>query len=66
MIMPWDISLKPPDIAAMKNRKDFRGLIRALRHRDLDIQWEASRALAGLGPEGIDHLLAGLHDHLER
>jgi len=44
----------------MKNRKDFRGLIRALRHRDLDIQWEASRALAGLGLEGIDHLLAGL------
>jgi HEAT repeat protein len=58
--MPWDISLKPADIAAMKKRKDFRGLIRALRHRDLDIQWEASQALAGLGSEGMDHLLAGL------
>ena len=60
MIIPWTISRKPPDIDTMKQRKDFHGLIRALRHRDLDTQWKASRALADLGPEGMDHLLAGL------
>ena len=60
MLIPWDLFLKPADIADMKKRKDFRGLIRSLRHRDLDIQWEASQALVGLGSEGMDHLLAGL------
>jgi hypothetical protein len=60
MIMPGDLSLKPADIAVLKKRKDFRGLIKALRHRDLDIQLEASHALGELGSEGMDHLLAGL------
>jgi HEAT repeat protein len=60
MVISWDPFLKPADISDMKKRKDFRGLIRALRHRDLNIQWEASQALADLGSEGMDHLLAGL------
>jgi HEAT repeat protein len=49
-----------PDIAALKRRKDYRGLIRALRHRNPDVQWKASAALSDLGPEGINHLLSGL------
>ena len=52
---------RDPDIEAMKQRKNYRGLIKALRHKKLDIQWQASSALAGLGTEGMDHLLAALH-----
>jgi len=50
-----------PDIEAMKQRRNYRGLIKALRHKNLDIQWQASSALAGLGTEGMNHLLAALH-----
>lgn len=50
-----------PDIEAMKQRKNYRGLIKALGHKNLDIQWQASSALAGLGTEGMNHLLAALH-----
>lgn len=53
-------SLKEPDIEAMKSGREYRGLIRALRHKNLDIQWQASSALAGLGTEGMDHLLSAL------
>jgi len=49
-----------PDIEAMREEKDYRGLIKALRHEKLDIQWQASSALAGLGDEAMDHLLAAL------
>lgn len=51
---------REPDIQALKERRNYRGLIRALRHRDLDVQWRASSALADLGTEGMDHLLAAL------
>ncbi len=51
---------KEPDIEALKARKKYRGLIKALRHKNLDIQWQASGALAGLGTEGMDHLLSAL------
>ncbi len=44
----------------MKRRKDYRGLMKALRHRNPDVQWKASAALSDLGTEGMDHLLAGL------
>ncbi|HNB04192.1 MAG TPA: HEAT repeat domain-containing protein, partial [Methanoregulaceae archaeon] len=50
-----------PDIDAMREEKDFRGLITALRHDKLDIQWHASSALASLGDEAIDHLLSALN-----
>jgi hypothetical protein len=49
-----------PDIPALVEQKDYRGLIQALRHRNLAVQWQASRALAGLGTEGMDHLLSAL------
>jgi len=52
---------RDPDIEAMKQKRNYRGLIKALRHKKLDIQWQASSALAGLGTEGMNHLLAALH-----
>jgi hypothetical protein len=60
MVIPWNFSTSAADIRVMKDRRDYRGLIRALRNRDLDIQWQASTALAELGTEGMDHLLSGL------
>jgi HEAT repeat protein len=53
-------SHREPDIEALKARKDYRSLIKALRHKNLTIQWKASSALAGLGTEGMDHLLSAL------
>jgi HEAT repeats len=54
-------SRKEPDIAAMKEGRNYRGLIKALRHKNLDVQWQASSALAGLGTEGMNHLLSALN-----
>ena len=60
MVIPWNLSTSSADIREMKDRRDYRGLIRALRNRDLDIQWQASSALAELGTEGMEHLLSAL------
>jgi HEAT repeat protein len=57
----FDLIDPHPDISAMKQRKDFHGLMRALRHRDPDIQFQASAALSSLGTEAMDNLLAGLN-----
>jgi hypothetical protein len=51
---------KKPDIPALAAERDIRGLIRALRHPDLGVQWEATAALGTLGPEAIDELLGDL------
>jgi HEAT repeat protein len=60
MVIPWNLSASAADISDMKDRGDYRGLIRALRSSDIDVQWRASTALAELGTEGMDHLLSGL------
>ena len=59
---PLRTLLRPgePDIQGLKARRDIPGLVRALRHPDLGIQWEATAALATLGPEAIDRLLRKL------
>ena len=49
-----------PDIPSLSAKRDIRGLIRALRHPDLGVQWEATAALGSLGPEAIDELLREL------
>ncbi len=59
MVIPWDLT-SSEDITRMKERRDYRGLIRALRHSDLEVQWRASSALADLGTDGMDHLLSAL------
>jgi len=57
----WLFSRKTPSIRALKEKKDFRSLISALRHPDLEVQWEAAEALGALGEEGMDHLLWALN-----
>jgi hypothetical protein len=49
-----------PDIPALSAGRDIRGLVRALRHPDLGVQWEATAALGRLGPEAMDGLLGEL------
>jgi hypothetical protein len=51
---------KKPDIPALSAGRDIRGLVRALRHPDLGVQWEATAALGALGPEAMDGLLGEL------
>jgi len=54
---PW---LKQPNVNRMKQRRDIAGLIRALRHRNFDIQWQAAEALSSLGTEAVDRLFSTL------
>ncbi|HUK93121.1 MAG TPA: HEAT repeat domain-containing protein [Methanomicrobiales archaeon] len=49
-----------PDIGALAKERDIPGLIAALRHPDLEVQWRAAAALGSLGPEAIDQLLGRL------
>ncbi|NTV00420.1 MAG: HEAT repeat domain-containing protein [Methanoregulaceae archaeon] len=56
----YDLIYPHPDISAMIKNKDFNGLMKALRHRDPEVQFQASAALSSLGSEGMDHLIAGL------
>jgi HEAT repeat protein len=51
---------KKPDVPALAAGKDIRGLVRALRHPDLGVQWEATAALGSLGPEAMEELLRQL------
>jgi FOG: HEAT repeat len=53
--------VKKPDIAALKEKKDYQQLIRALKHPDFDIQWQAAEALGKLGSPAVEHLIASLH-----
>ncbi len=54
--MRWPIAGKP-NIPLMVERRDVRGLIKALRHPDTKVQWMAAEALGKLGKEALDHLL---------
>lgn len=56
----------PPDISAMKERRDYSGLTRALRHRDLNVQWRAAKALQELGGGGLDYLIHTLENTMNR
>lgn len=55
-----------PDIPAMKECRDYSGLTRALRHRDLNVQWRAAKALQELGREGVDYLIHTLKNTVNR
>lgn len=55
-----------PDIDRLLERKDIKGLIKALQHNDATVQWQAAYSLAKMGQEGVDHLLDALsHDSRE-
>ncbi|HII76267.1 MAG TPA: HEAT repeat domain-containing protein [Methanolinea sp.] len=60
MIPAWILDLSTPDVQAMKERRDYHGLTKALRHRDPRVQWKAARALGDLGEESLDHLIGAL------
>ena len=51
---------KKPDIESLARKKDIRGLIRALRFRDVNVQLDAAKALGSLGPDAIGNLLSAL------
>ena len=48
-------------IPGMKSARDVRGLIRLLKHRDLDVQYGAAEALGEIGDSGaVEPLIAAL------
>ncbi len=51
---------RTPDIDQMARTRDIRGLIRSMKHRDLDVQWRAAEALASMGPEVFGVLVENL------
>jgi hypothetical protein len=54
---------RAPDIPAMKEAKDTRGLIRLLSHSDFNTQWKAAAALGTLGEPALDDLIRELDHH---
>jgi HEAT repeats len=56
--------LRPvPDIAAMRDAGDTRGLIRLLGHPDPDTRWRAAEALGTSGAAALEDLLRELGHH---
>jgi len=51
---------KKPDIETLRQQKNIKALIRALRYDDFEVQTRAAEALGTLGREGIDELLLAL------
>ena len=60
MNLPHLFAANLQDIPVMKERRDIRGLIRALRSADFAVQTAAARALGTLGTESMDDLLSAL------
>jgi len=57
-----DIELRTSNsVEEMKRKRDVRGLIGMLSHRDLVMQWKATEALGELGTDAIDHLIRALN-----
>ncbi len=52
--------LDEAEVRSMKERHDIPGLIRALKHQETRIQWEAAEALGELGKEDISPLVAAI------
>ncbi|HXX54990.1 MAG TPA: HEAT repeat domain-containing protein [Methanoregula sp.] len=51
---------REPDTDAMAKNRDIRGLVRALRSRNTDVQTRAARSLGTLGPGALDTLIPAL------
>ncbi len=62
MIPGWLYSYSQPDIPSLKERKDYEGLTRALRHRDINVQWRAAKALGEIGEESVPYLIRDLEN----
>jgi hypothetical protein len=65
MALPLDPRPGPPrpDVLALREAGDIKGLMRLLSHLDSDIQWQVSRALAALGKDATGHLIEELDNH---
>lgn len=57
--LPWP---RRPDVPALREAGDVGGLVGLLSHRDPEVQWQASQAIAALGRGATGHLL-GEMDH---
>ena len=57
---PFQNILNETNVRSMKERHDIAGLIRALKHQETRIQWEAAEALGELGKEDITPLVAAI------
>ena len=66
MIPAWLYSYTVPDIPSLKERKDYEGLTRALRHRDIKVQWRAAQALGEIGGESVGYLVRALENTWNR
>jgi len=60
MTFPRIFAITAADIPAMKERRDIRGLVRALKSPDFAVQTEAATALGTFGAEAMDDLLSAL------
>lgn len=60
MNFPRIIAVTSGDIPVMKERRDIRGLVRALKSPDFAVQTEAAKALGTFGAEAMDDLLRAL------
>jgi len=48
---------KTPDVEKLKEKKDFKGLIKALRNKKTQVQETAAEALAEMGEEAVEPLI---------
>jgi hypothetical protein len=60
--MKW-WSEEKPDIPVLLQKRNTDRIIKALRHKDATIQWQAADALGKMGTEGLEHLLKALNGH---
>jgi len=51
-----------PNIRSMKKKGDVKGLIKALRHKDINVQQKALKALVEIGSPAVDPLIQFLND----
>jgi HEAT repeat protein len=61
MPLPGFLNVRQPDISAMREARDIKGLISLLDHGNFDVQWHAADALGTMGAGAVPVLLATLN-----
>ncbi len=51
-----------PNVEKMEKNRDVNGLVRALKHKDVNVVGGAARALIGIGPPAVESLIHALRD----
>ena len=62
MPFPRVLALRRPDIKALVEARDIKGLIRLLDHGNFDTQWRAARALGTMGNDATSLLLRAIEN----